>query len=108
VLIVYLVLINVKNFWLRPYIMGRSVQMNEALVFIAIIIATILEGIMGALLVVPVLASAVVILEYLRRRMSGLPPFEDDGNGQFIAPLEKIRPPRRISIPRWERRKKVP
>jgi len=41
-----------ENFWLRPYIMGRSVQMNEALIFIAIMIATILEGIMGALLIV--------------------------------------------------------
>ncbi|HEY3474878.1 MAG TPA: AI-2E family transporter, partial [Anaerolineales bacterium] len=36
VIIVYLVLINLKNFFLRPYIMGRSVHMNEALVFIAI------------------------------------------------------------------------
>ena len=53
VIIVYLVLINMKNFFLRPYIMGRSVHMNEALVFIAIMIATILKGIIGALLVVP-------------------------------------------------------
>jgi predicted PurR-regulated permease PerM len=41
VIIVYLVLINLKNFFLRPYIMGRSVHMNEALIFIAIMIATI-------------------------------------------------------------------
>ncbi|HET9590455.1 MAG TPA: AI-2E family transporter, partial [Anaerolineales bacterium] len=39
VIIVYLVLINLKNFFLRPYIMGRSVHMNEALVFISILIA---------------------------------------------------------------------
>ena len=49
----------------------------KRLIFIAIMIATILEGIMGALLVVPVLASVVVIMEYLRRRILGLPPFED-------------------------------
>ena len=96
VFIVYLVLINLKNFWLRPYIMGRSVHMNEALIFIAIMIATILEGIMGALLVVPVLASVVVILEYLRRRVLGLPPFGDDGSQQFVAPPEKIKSRRAV------------
>ncbi len=91
VLVVYLVLINLKNFFLRPYIMGRSLQMNEALIFIAILTATILEGILGALLVVPVMASAVVIFEYLRRRILGLPPFEESDGKAFAAPAEKLR-----------------
>jgi len=95
VVVVYLVLINLKNFFLRPIIMGRSVHMNEALVLIVILIATILEGVIGALLVVPVIASLVVIAEYVQRRVLGLPPFEDDGSSQFVAPPEKIRPPRR-------------
>jgi hypothetical protein len=102
VLIVYLVLINLKNFFLRPYIMGRSVHMNEALVFIAIIIATILQGILGALLVVPVLASVVVVGGYLQRRVLGLPPFEDDGSTQFSAPPEYQTPRRR-----WSRRERL-
>ncbi len=97
VTLVYLILINLKNFFLRPYIMGRSVHMNEGLIFVAIIIATILEGIMGALLVVPVLASSVVIFDYLRRRVMGMPPFEDDGEKQFTAPPEKVKP-RRINL----------
>jgi len=95
VIAVYLVLINLKNFFLRPYIMGRSVHMNEGLVFIAIVIATILEGILGALLVVPVLASLVLIAGYIQRKVLGLPPFEDDGSMQFVAPPEKVNPPRR-------------
>lgn len=102
VLIVYLVLINLKNFFLRPYIMGRSVHMNEALVFIAIIIATILQGILGALLVVPVLASIVVVAGYLQRRVLGLPPFEDDGSTQFVAPPEHQMPRRR-----WSRKERL-
>ena len=102
VLIVYLVLINLKNFFLRPYIMGRSVHMNEALVFIAIIIATILQGILGALLVVPVLASGIVIGGYIQRRVVGLPPFEDDGSRQFAAPLEQQAPRRK-----WSRRERM-
>jgi predicted PurR-regulated permease PerM len=102
----YLVLINLKNLLLRPYIMGRSVHMNEGLIFIAIMIATLLEGIMGALLVVPVLASVVVIFEYLRRRVAGLPPFEDDGLDQFVTPPEKIKPPRGITLRKQDKRKK--
>jgi hypothetical protein len=92
---VYLVLINLKNFFLRPIIMGRSVHMNEGLIFVVIIIATILEGILGALLVVPVLASVVIIAGYIQRKVLGLPAFEDDGSLQFVAPPEKIHPPRR-------------
>jgi len=74
-LAVYLFLIAIKNFWLRPFIMGRSVHMHEALVLISIILSTILWGILGALLIVPVLASLGVIFDYLRRRILGMPPF---------------------------------
>jgi predicted PurR-regulated permease PerM len=102
VIVVYLVLINLKNFFLRPYIMGRSVHMYEALIFIAIVIATILKGILGALLIVPVLASVVVIGGYIQRRVLGLPPFEDDGSKQFVAP-EEIQPPRR----KWSRKERL-
>jgi predicted PurR-regulated permease PerM len=105
VIIVYLVLINLKNFFLRPYIMGRSVHMNEALIFIAIIIATILQGILGALLIVPLLATFVVIGGYVQRRVVGLPPFEDDGSRQFAAPPEAQLPRRKWS--RRERRKRL-
>jgi putative permease len=72
---VYVLLISVKNFWLRPFIMGRSVHMHEALVLISIILSTILWGILGALLIVPMLATLAVIFDYLRRRILGMPPF---------------------------------
>lgn len=75
VLAVYVILITIKNFWLRPVIMGRSVQMHELLVLISILLATVLWGILGALIIVPVLASVVVIFDYLRRRILGMPPF---------------------------------
>jgi len=101
----YLVLINLKNFFLRPIIMGRSLHMNEALIFIAIMIATILEGIMGALLVVPVLASVIVVMEYLRRRVLGLPPFAAEEDRQFVVPPEKIKARRQLKFPIKEKRK---
>ncbi len=95
--VVFFALMTVKNFFLRPLIMGRSVHMHEGIVFIAIIAATVLEGILGALLVVPALASVIIIAGYLQRRILGLSPFEDDGNTQFVAPPEKVNPPRRDS-----------
>lgn len=95
---VYLILINLKNFFVRPIIMGRSLHMNEALIFIAIMVATILEGIMGALLIVPVMASVAVIMEYLRRRVLGMPPFTNDGGSQFKMPEEKIKSRRTLRL----------
>ena len=101
----YLVLINLKNFFVRPIIMGRSLHMNEALIFIAIMMATILEGILGALLVVPVLASVIVIMEYLRRRVLGLSPFGADDEKQFVTPPEKIKSRRQLKFSTKEERK---
>ncbi len=75
VIAIYGVLIAIKNVWLRPYIMGRSVSMHEGLVFVAILGAVIYEGILGALIVIPVIASLAVIGKYVRSRMLGLPPF---------------------------------
>jgi predicted PurR-regulated permease PerM len=104
----YLVLINLKNFFLRPIIMGRSLRMNEALIFISIMIATILEGIMGALLIVPVLASVAVIMEYLRRRILGLPAFEDNRESPQIISTQKAVSRRGARTSTNEKQKKIP
>jgi predicted PurR-regulated permease PerM len=74
----YVVLINIKNIWLRPLILGRSVRMHEGIVFVAIIAAVVFTGIIGAFIVVPVLASLGVVGRYTRRRLLGLAPFDDD------------------------------
>ena len=65
----YIVLINIKNIWLRPYIFGRSIHMNEAIIFVAIIAAVIFSGILGAFIILPILASLVVIWNYLHARI---------------------------------------
>jgi hypothetical protein len=49
---------------------------------------------------VPLYASTVVILGYLRRKILGQPPFEDDGANQFVMPDESANPPAR----KWGRR----
>ncbi|MBN2389014.1 MAG: AI-2E family transporter [Anaerolineales bacterium] len=71
----YVVLINLKNIWLRPRIYGHSVHMHEGLVFVIIIAAVVFTGVLGAFVIVPALASAGVVFSYLRRRILGLAPF---------------------------------
>ncbi len=98
VFLVYFVLINLKNMWLRPFIMGRMIHMNEGLIFVVILAATILNGILGALLVVPVLASAIIVVKYLLRRILNQSLDEDvsrfivhDTSRRDADPLRRIK-----------------
>jgi len=75
---VYLLINTFKSVWLQPRILGRSVLLHEGLVFVAIVGALVLNGILGVLVVVPLLASAIIVGKYLRRRLLGLPPFDED------------------------------
>ena len=74
---IYMVLINLKNIFIRPRLFGRSVHMHEGVVFISIMIAVLMQGILGALVVVPVLASVGVIGKYVLRRLYKMPAFKD-------------------------------
>lgn len=78
---IYLVLINVKGLWLRPLIFARSMHMHDGVVFIAIMAAVILQGILGALIVIPVLASAAIFGKYIYLQffdLKTLPKLEED------------------------------
>jgi predicted PurR-regulated permease PerM len=76
-LVVYFVLNNIKTIWLQPRILGQSVLLHEGLVFVAIIAAVMMWGMLGVLVVVPTLASMIVIGRYIRAKLLGLPPFPD-------------------------------
>jgi predicted PurR-regulated permease PerM len=78
---VYLSINAFKSVFLQPRILGRSVLLHEGLVFVAIVGALVLTGVLGVLIVVPVLASAIIVGRYLRRRLLGLPAFEDEEPG---------------------------
>ncbi len=85
----YLLINAFKTIWLQPRVLGRSVLLHEGLVFVAIVSALVLTGILGVLIVVPVLASALLIGKYLRRRMLGLPPFDEE----IGAPAANVQQP---------------
>lgn len=74
----YVVLINIKNIWLRPLVYGRSVHMHEGIVFVAIIAAVVFTGIIGAFIIVPVLASLGVVGRYVHARLLDLPAFPEE------------------------------
>lgn len=75
---IYFVLIQIKAIWLRPRVMGYFLNMNEGLIFVAIIGAVVLWGIFGALIIVPLLATAGVIGRYVRCRLLNLDPWPED------------------------------
>ena len=66
---IYLLLINIKGIWIRPRIFARSVHMHDGIVFIAIMAAVVLQGILGALVIVPVLASLGVLGRYVYHQL---------------------------------------
>lgn len=74
---IYLVLIQIKAIWLRPRIMKRFLHLNEGVIFVAIIGATVLWGILGALIIVPLLATVGVIGRYIRCRLLHLEPWPE-------------------------------
>jgi predicted PurR-regulated permease PerM len=75
---IYFVLTQVKGIWLRPQVMGRFMRLNTGLVFIAIIGAALLGGILAALIILPIIASIGVIGRYIRARLLDLEPWPED------------------------------
>lgn len=75
---VYLLLNYIKTIWLQPRIFGQNVHLPEGVVFVSIVVAILVWGVLAVLVIVPVLASAIVIGRYIRHRILGEPPFPGD------------------------------
>lgn len=67
----------VENIWLRPRIMGNSLRLHPAIVFVAIVGALALAGILMALIIVPLIGSALVVGRYLYCKIFDLDPWPD-------------------------------
>ncbi len=68
----------IENVWLRPRIMGNTLRLHPAVVFVAVIGALALGGVLLALIIVPLIGSAFVIVRYLTCRVFETDPWEDD------------------------------
>lgn len=75
VLGIYSLVQLIENLWLRPRIMGYSVQLHPGLVFVAFFAALALSGVVLAVLIVPLVATVFIVGRYVRGRMLGVDPW---------------------------------
>jgi predicted PurR-regulated permease PerM len=75
VFVIYFILINVKNLWIRSILFGRSVNMHEGLVFILIILSVLVQGVLGAIIVIPLVATINIIGKYILNKIYLQDPF---------------------------------
>lgn len=77
---VYAAIQQVDNLWLRPQLIGHALKLHPGIVFVGLIAGLALSGLLGALLIVPTLATLKVIGRFLYRRLA--PPLETESNEQ--------------------------
>jgi predicted PurR-regulated permease PerM len=78
VLVIFSLVQSVENIWLRPRVMGQSMNLHPGLVFVAIIASLSLAGILAALIIVPVVKSTAVIGRYLHAKIMDIPPWPEE------------------------------
>jgi predicted PurR-regulated permease PerM len=81
-IVVYTAIQQVDNLWLRPQLMGQTLQLHPGLVIVSLLAALALTGLLGALLIVPLLATAKVIGLHLYHRL--LPETSPTPDGTII------------------------
>lgn len=81
----YAAIQQVDNLWLRPQLMGHALKLHPGVIFVGLIAGLALSGLLGALLIVPVLATLKVIARFSYDRLSpywqeqtGSPPREEE------------------------------
>ncbi len=77
VAVIFAIVAQIKSIWLRPQVMGRFLHMNTGLVFIAILAGALLQGILGALIVLPILATVRVLGRYVRAKLLNIDPWPE-------------------------------
>jgi len=79
IILVYAAIQQIDNLWLRPQYMGHALKLHPGIVVVALISALALTGILGAIVVVPLLASLKVLAEYAYGKLvDDPPPIEDN------------------------------
>lgn len=76
VAILYGIITQIESVYLIPRLIGRRVRLHPAITFAGIINAAIVFGVLGVLLVTPVIASVRILLSYVYRKLFDMDPFE--------------------------------
>lgn len=76
-IVVYTLVQQVDNIWLRPYFFGGQLQLHPGVVFVGLIVGLALGGVLGVIIIVPCLATAKIVGQYIHRKVLGLPPWPE-------------------------------
>lgn len=76
--LIYTLIQQVDNLWLRPQMLSSQLSLHPGVVFISLIGALAIGGVLAAIVVVPLIASLKVIGHYIRMKLLGLPPWSED------------------------------
>ena len=74
---VYAAIQQVDNLWLRPQLMGHALKLHPGVIFVGLIAGLALGGLLGALLVVPLLATVKVLSRFVYTRLGLRPAAEE-------------------------------
>jgi predicted PurR-regulated permease PerM len=78
IVVVYTGIQQIDNLWLRPQYMGQALKLHPGIVFVALIAALALTGILGAIVVIPFIASLKVLAQYAYNKLMGRPAFASE------------------------------
>ena len=74
--VLHILLTQLRARWLQPLLHDGRLRLHPGVVFVAIMGALVVQGVLAALAVVPVLATVRAIGHYARCRLFGLDPWE--------------------------------
>jgi predicted PurR-regulated permease PerM/phosphoglycolate phosphatase-like HAD superfamily hydrolase len=74
--LIYGIIGQLEGIYLIPRLVGGQVRLHPALAFVGVIAGTLVFGLLGVLLAMPIMASARTILSYVYRKLFDLEPFE--------------------------------
>lgn len=76
--VVYTLLQQVDNLYMRPHLLGRRLQLHPGVAFIGMTGGLMLGGFLTALFAVPFLATLKVLGYYVRCKLTGRPPWPEE------------------------------
>lgn len=102
VLVVYLIVVQLQANVMAPFITGKAVSMSPATIIIGLVVGVQVAGLIGAVLVVPVMATGKEVIKYLSAKLVDKDPFnmvEPSENPATVGDPLKVEEPSERSAP---------